>query len=245
MVCIAECAPKRSTLVKLKDALRSLKQRRSLLFRLYARWDRRHTANGDHPLRQTDCGTYLNDAEWMDVTPLARGAVHSFPSDAIEHIRARKLDVLIRFGFNILRGEILQAARYGVWSYHHGDNEFYRGGPPCFWEMVEGNPVTGAMLQVLTEELDAGKVLYKGMFATQGGGSWSRNRLQPCWGASTFVIQKLQQLYEQGWERVESEALAQVPYQGKREIYSAPTNAQLLRWLVPTMAGCALLAVTA
>ena len=37
-----------------------------------------------------------------------------------------------------LRGEI---ARHGVWSYHHGDNRFYRGGPPGFWEVMEDQPV--------------------------------------------------------------------------------------------------------
>ena len=41
--------------------------------------------------------------------------LHGFPDDALERIREKKLDVLIRFGFNILRGEILTAARYGVW----------------------------------------------------------------------------------------------------------------------------------
>jgi hypothetical protein len=41
-----------------------------------------------------------------------------------------------------------------VWSYHHGDNEFYRGGPPHFWELYEKAPLSGVILQVLTEELD-------------------------------------------------------------------------------------------
>jgi methionyl-tRNA formyltransferase len=116
------------------------------------------------------------------VDPITTRFVHRFPDDAIEQIREKKLDVLIRFGFNILRGEILTAARYGVWSYHHGDNDYYRGGPAYFWEVLEGNPVSGATLQVLTEELDAGTVLYKGLFATHAGFSQVRNRVQPYWG---------------------------------------------------------------
>ncbi len=54
---------------------------------------------------------------------------HRFPPEAVERIRAADLDVLLRFGFNIIRAQILETARYGVWSYHHGDNREYRGQP--------------------------------------------------------------------------------------------------------------------
>ena len=35
-----------------------------------------------------------------------------------------------------------------------------------FWEMAEGNPVTGTLLQVLTDKLDGGRVLYRSWSAT-------------------------------------------------------------------------------
>ncbi|MGL5892589.1 MAG: hypothetical protein ACRC3B_22040, partial [Bacteroidia bacterium] len=89
-----------------------------------------------------------------------------FPEETITRIREAKADVILRFGFYIIRGEILTAARYGVWSYHHGDEQQFRGGPPGFWEMVRGVPVTGAILQRLTEKLDSGIVLRKGFFPT-------------------------------------------------------------------------------
>lgn len=93
------------------------------------------------------------------MTPIGRRLVQRLPVDAVERIRQKQLDVLIRFGFNILRGEILTAAKHGVWSYNHGDGDYYRGGPAHFWEVYEGNPISGAMLQVPTEELAAGTVL--------------------------------------------------------------------------------------
>jgi len=37
-------------------------------------------------------------------------------------IKTYNLDVIIRVGFRILRGSILESAKLGVWSYHHGDN---------------------------------------------------------------------------------------------------------------------------
>ncbi len=76
------------------------------------------------------------------------------------------LDVILRFSFGIIKGEILHAARYGVWSFHHGDEREYRGRPPGFWELYEGRRVMGSVLQRLTERLDGGVVLHRGFVAT-------------------------------------------------------------------------------
>ncbi|MGB8260447.1 MAG: hypothetical protein WCE75_08855, partial [Terracidiphilus sp.] len=206
--------------------------RRSLLFNLYARWDRAGLNPEEDPFRPTDLSRLLKDLDSIEVVPERRRFVHRFAEPDIERIRERNLDVLLRFGFNILHGEILTAARYGIWSYHHGDSEFYRGGPAYFWETVAGEPVTGAMLQVLTGELDAGRVLERGYFATRPGRSWSRNRVQPYWGSATFIQQKLKELHEHGWERVERGIAPPAPYRGKVKIYTAPRNRTMVEWLV-------------
>jgi hypothetical protein len=232
-----EARPARSLIRKAIDALRDGRSRRGFLFNLYRRWDLRNADPSTDPDARVDCTERLAHVESMNVDPITRRFVHRFPDDALERIREKKLDVLIRFGFNILRGEILSAAKYGVWSYHHGDNDYYRGGPPYFWEVLEGNPVSGAVLQVLTEELDAGKVLYKGWFATQAGISHARNRVQPYWGASTFMIQKLRELHAHGWDHVERNVVKPAPYRGRKRIYSTPSNVEMLRWLVPLLAG--------
>ena len=214
----------------LMSVLADKKSRRNLLFRIYARSDRKHLGDAEGPFRAVDCTSVLQDVESISVLPLRKGFVHRFAEEDLERVRAKNLDVLIRFGFNILRGDILKAARFGVWSYHHGDNDSYRGGPPYFWELVEGNPISGAMLQILTEDLDAGKVLCKGFFATRPGASWARNKVQPYWGASGFMMQKLYQLHEQGWESVQAQVVCPVPYRGQTKVYKAPTNGQMLRW---------------
>jgi hypothetical protein len=240
----ADARAARPLVRKVVDTLRDKRSRRGLVFNLYRRWDARNADPATDPYAVVDCSQRLSPVESMHVTPIVKRFVHRFPQDAIERIREKNLDVLIRFGFNILRGDILTAARYGIWSYHHGDNDYYRGGPPYFWEILEGNPVSGAVLQVLTEELDAGRVLYKGLFATQAGISHALNRVQPYWGASTFMIQKLRELHEYGWEHVERNAVKPAPYQGKKRIYSTPSNARMLRWLVPLLAAKALRRLT-
>ncbi len=96
----------------------------------------------------------------------AQGHSEYFLEAEIEAIRTYEPDFILRFAFNIIRGEILNVAKYGVWSFHHDDEMVYRGGPPGFWEIFRNDPVNGAILQRLTEKLDAGIVLRKGYLKT-------------------------------------------------------------------------------
>jgi len=208
--------------------------RKRALYDAYVRFDeRKRPAN--HPLDIVDCSARLAGVESIEVEPVGKKFVHKFPPEAIEKIRAKELDVLLRFGFNILSGEILTVARYGVWSYHHGDNDFYRGGPPHFWELVEKAPLSGVILQVLTEELDGGLVLCKSLFTTEQTTSASVNRYAPYWGSTDMVIRKLNELHRCGWEYVKSRSVLHAAYQGNRKIYRMPTNSEMLRWLGPVL----------
>ncbi len=213
---------------------------RDLGWDLYSRMDARFGTVENDPVAPEPCADLLAGIDTLHVVPITKGFVHRFPDDAMEAIRARNLDVIIRFGFNILRGEILDAARFGVWSFHHGDNDQYRGGPAHFWEMVEGNPLSGVILQVLTDELDAGRVLAKGHFATAAGLSLKRNRVQPYWGSMHMVLQKLWELHTYGWKHLQDGQIPPAPYTGKRKIYRRPTTIEMVRWVVPTVAAKAM-----
>jgi hypothetical protein len=232
----SDAQPQRSLLRKAWNVIGSKQRRRLLLFSLYQRWDQRHVDPATDPNVLVDCTAKFAAVESIPVIPIRNRFVHRLPDEVVRRIREKRVDVLIRFGFNILRGDILSAARCGVWSYHHGDGDFYRGGPSHLWEIVEQNPLSGVMLQILTEELDAGKVLCKGWFATQPGLSLAQNRVQPYWGASTFVIQKLRELHMFGCEKLLNDARVGNPFRGRKPIYKAPTNFEMLRWLAPALA---------
>ena len=105
----------------------------------------------------------------LNATPIKSpsGLVYRFSEADIEAIKDFDLDVLIRCGSGILRGELLRSARLGIVSFHHGDNRTNRGGPAGFWEVFNKEPATGFVIQRLTEELDGGDVLYRGSFPTQ------------------------------------------------------------------------------
>ncbi len=224
--------PPNSGALRFLRSLLNPKLRRQFAYNLYLRLDTRMKPTPD-PLAEIDCKDLFSGIETIEVEPLGRKFVHRFPDEAVEKIRSKNLDVLIRFGFNILHGDILKAARHGVWSFHHGDNEFYRGGPAHFWELYEGCSLSGVVLQVLSEELDGGLVLCKSLFATEGLWSLSRNRFTPYWGSTELIIRKLNELHRCGWDYILEKALPAIPYKGKRKIYKTPANLEVIRWLAP------------
>ena len=107
----------------------------------------------------------LTDQAWYD--PASRidcapepadGLGNELPDEVVNDV-ADNADVVFRFGFGILKGEILTAPKHGVLSFHHGDIRTYRGAPTHVWEFLNDESVSGVTLQRLTETLDGGEVV--------------------------------------------------------------------------------------
>ena len=94
----------------------------------------------------------------------------------LSKIQKENIDCIIRGGSGILRGAILESAKYGILSFHHGDNRKYRGGPSGFWEVLNCDPTSGFLIQKLNEELDGGEVLLRGNIMTSN--SWLMNSVK-------------------------------------------------------------------
>ena len=148
-----------------------------------------------------------------------------FQQQDTEKIKSLRLDFLLRFGFKIIRGEILKVARWGVWSFHHGDENSYRGVPPCFWEIYQGDPVSGAILQQLTDKLDGGIVLYKGYFKTVDY-SYRLNRERAYWESAKWPGVLCRELAAGHEGR-----FSQLPSQTAAAIRRAPDNKIFVRFL--------------
>ena len=178
--------------------------------------------------KQVDGKDLLAGIEVIKVHPKRQGFSDYIEGDELARIQAHNIDVFIRLGFRILRGDILRSARYGVWSYHHGDNRVNRGGPPGYWEVMESSPVTGTMLQVLTEDLDGGRVLYRSYSSTHDM-SLTDNKSNVQWKTLHFIPRKLKQLHDEGEEiffaRVKEENAHPEFYD--RRLYKVPTNSEL------------------
>jgi hypothetical protein len=121
---------------------------------------------------------------------------------------------------------VLETARNGIWSFHHGDNDFYCGGPGLFWEIYEGSPVSGTVLQILNEKVSGGQVICKSFSATHPY-SLHRNRNEAYWKTSYFVGRKLQDLLKTPSRKV---AITPPASDARPKFYQTPSIPQLLRF---------------
>jgi hypothetical protein len=88
-----------SRLGSLSRRLFDAKLRQRTLYNLYLRLDKRMTPR-NHPLDKFDGSALLAGIESITVEPIGSKFVHRFPEDALEKVRSKNLDVLLRFGFN-------------------------------------------------------------------------------------------------------------------------------------------------
>ena len=210
---------------------------RHLLLNLYQRIDARFFRAEPDAFGQVDMSDRLASVPTLEVVPLRpKQLEHRFEAEAIGRVRKADLDVLLRFGFNIIRGEILDCARYGVWAYHHGDNQRYRDSPAFFWEMYDNNPVSGTMLQVLSEDLDGGRILYRSFSATDPT-SLNRSRNAAYWKSAEFVMRRLTDLHRRGSAYLDSRPEYREAVPNKKGIYRTATNGQMIRFLARVLWG--------
>ena len=177
--------------------------------------------------RSMDSSSILKNITTIKVRPIKRKWSDYFSDYDVTAIKESDIDILIRFGFRILRSEILSAARYGIWSYHHGDNRINRGGPAGFWESMESWSEVGSILQILTEDLNNGKVLYKS-FSCVNKISIQDNISNYYWKSSSFITRKIKELYSSNknefLEKVASDNRHPIFYSDR--LYVKPSNLQ-------------------
>jgi hypothetical protein len=193
----------------------------------------RFRREGVDPFEPTDVTALVEGGDVLRVAPLRKGFVDRFRPEHVQQARDANLDVMLRFGFRIVKGEILEAARYGMWSLHHDDNRSYRGGPALFWEMYERNPESGTILQILTDALDGGKVLYRSIGPTNFA-SLYKNRRATYWKSAAFMMRRLADLHRDGWASLQALDTYSEPNTYSRGIFRRPTNRQMVRFLART-----------
>jgi hypothetical protein len=201
--------------------------RRRLLYELYSRLDRHLYTPTPDAFAPVQLDSRLAGVPTLRVRPRMTKFCDYFEDPDYEAVLRYDLDVAVRLGFRILKGKALQIARYGVWSYHHGDNSLYRGGPAGFWEVMEGRPTTGAILQVLTEELDDGQVLARRLGRTERN-SVAVNRDCCHWHSVPMVARKLRDLHELGPAGLNCPGEAETFRPYSQRLYTTPNDRAMI-----------------
>jgi len=210
----ADALPETPRNASLARSLRRLLTRPLIAFR--SRLDR--TGHLPDPFEPCAIDDIVASAETIDVIPERKGAIDRINAADLERIRAHGPDIIVRLGFRILRGEILSVARYGTWSFHHGDNRVKRGLPPGFWEVYEKETNIGCVLQVLSERLDGGLILAR-TWSSVHLDSVARTNIGSYWKSLSLLPRELEKLHRLGADQYFSEARAANSHP---EFYSKP-----------------------
>ncbi len=137
----------------------------------------------------------LVDCKEIEITVNKNGDVDHILSEDIVKIRGNCIDVLVNIGFQDLKGEILNCAKYGVWAYGHDTYQTNRNSFSGTWEVFEQSDVTMSKLQIHSAE--SNKTIYTSYSHTDELSAY-RNKNNFYWKSSRFVPRKLEELYRSG-----------------------------------------------
>ena len=152
------------------------------------------------------------------------GVVFRLQDKDIRSLKEYDIDLLIRCGGGILRGSILNCTKYGVLSFHHGDNRVNRGVPAGFWEVFNDEPSSGFVIQKLTEALDGGEVLFRGNIMTAS--YWQLNYANLCKKGNFFILKILKDLSDNNKLPLSE---SYIPYGNK--LFRFPQTYQLIQYI--------------
>ena len=199
---------------------------------IFARFN--HAIVGEQdPQALVDPSVWLLGAERVAVPAASDDGELRLPVDALAELARRDLDVILRFCTAVPRGEVLRAARCGVWSFHHNVDGDRRGRRPLFREVAEGTTMIGVQLEVLADEPGRGLVLCESIFGQHGSLFDALQRQVPTWETTHFVLWKLHDLHALGWEAVQRQAVSRGPIAAVTPRAATVIAAEVARLIVP------------
>ena len=173
-----------------------IKNFNTIIFSSYVKYDEKLHKPKHNAFSLKNINDILN-TKTINVIPNKTKFRDIFKDEDIDKIKKENIDIFIRSGFRILSGEILKVAKYGIWSYHHADNLVNRGGPTGFWEIFQKWKETGVTLQILSEDLDNGQILFKS-FSRTINNSLILNKNNYYWKSLSFIPNKMKELFDLG-----------------------------------------------
>ncbi len=168
-----------------------------MLFYRYTLWDRKNFRENPDPHAMRSLDDLNKSIETIKMVPETTQWVDRISSSDAQTLREHNIDVIIRLGWRILKGEVLTIPPCGVWSFHHGDNQVNRGGPPAVWEHYHDQILAGITLQILNERLDDGLVIGRS-FTARDRCSPTKTRHRQYWRSVDMLPRKLAELQHLG-----------------------------------------------
>jgi len=177
--------------------------------------------------KRVDAGKVAADVAVLEIVPEIQQSNCHIRDDDLAKIRESNLDVLIQLGFKTFHGKVLQAARYGVWSIHTGNDPDDCPSVAGYMEVMESSPETLSMLLVRTGDISDAQVICSSYSSTNIA-SLEDNASRMQWKSLRFIPRMLEDLHTSG----EKAFLAKInernacPRFYDRKIHKRPTKGE-------------------
>ena len=165
------------------------------VYRLHKRIDRLIFRKSDDYSNSKDVKPFIQNVPEIQAYTIANGNFEEFCDECIDEIRRYDLDVILKFGFGFLKGQILKIPEYGVWSYTMDNYGTDSDGTAGYFEMVMKNPITRSELVILNEDGKKDQIIASADESTCAY-SVSLNRDKLFRRASLFTVRVLRGIYQ-------------------------------------------------
>lgn len=161
----------------------------------------------------------------LTIFPKTQGLNSEFSDSNLDVIRDEQLDVIIKLGFGTLHGEIINIAKYGIWSHCFNGKEV-----EAFWEMASRNIPLETTLQILASKPENHKVIYRAV-SSLNVESLFFNRNLLYWKVKDIVLRRLSDLYKKGWSYITNLDTYNQPSLVNKHPDKYPTNFQMIPFI--------------
>ena len=153
------------------------------------------------------------------------GQWQKLPPSVLQRIKEDGPTLLIKFGMGLLAVPPTDQLSCPILSYHHGDPREFRGRPAGFYELMLGREVVGQTIQILSNSLDAGRIVAFG--ETRALKHSYRSTMKLAYRSSPLLLRKAIQ------NLIAGNAL---PIQPTGKAYRLPTNLTVLGFFFKSLA---------
>lgn len=147
---------------------------------------------------------------------------NKLPDDIVSTI-AETSDFVVRFGFGIIKGDVLTATDHGVLSFHHANLRKYRGAGSNLRMFLNNDSEGCVTLQQLTEEIDAGYIIAEERVNIVGENSVPAIKGQLLRRSPRVMITGIRRLRDTSFEPRQLSTMA--------ELKTRPGNTEAIRYL--------------
>jgi len=171
----------------------------SMLLKMYFQFEKLFYKPAVKALQETDISDLIASADILKTECKERKFKEYIKEEYISKIREYDLDVIIKSGFRILKGDILNVPKAGIWSYYFGDNKEFEEWTDVYYEFLNQDEALSSGVQILADYIENSLIIYNS--SSTIANSFLSNINAMYLKSAMFVPRQLKMLAELGNEK--------------------------------------------